>query len=282
MAPLACVPTTAGSGSDVSHRTLIRDADSWRVRECISPTLRPDHAVVDPAFAMSCSAEVTARSGAIALSNAVEAVLGIDFHQLHEPVEGLPFEGNNPLSDLLGMRSAELIREHLVTTFESPTDIKSRTFMCLGASLAGAAVANSGYGMVTAITLATMNAHSTLSMGDIVLIVLPEVVRMFGRYSPERVLRIAATLVPEFAAQRPAVDQVEDAAEVVASCCRQLRHTLGLPTCLADLGIVADDIPRIASESVQNTLAATMTPGQVSVDAVIDLLQRCLGNAAGG
>jgi len=277
MAPLTCVPTTAGSGSDLSHRAFIRDADSWRLGECISPTLRPDHALVDPSLVLSCSPQVTARSGAIALSNAVEAALGVRFDQLDEPLEGLPFEGNNPLSDMLASHAAELVSQHLVATFESPDDLRARSMVCLGASLAGAALTNSGYSMATAITLAIMNSRSDIVMGDVVLIVLPEVIRMLSPNSPNRVLRIARTIVPELQTAELPREDVSVATDAIAAYMQRLRVALDLPDSLKELGIAADDIPRIASAAVRNELASTMTPVQISVDAVIDVLHVCSG-----
>lgn len=277
MAPLTCVPTTAGSGSDLSHRAFIRDADSWRLGECISPTLRPDHALVDPSLVLSCSPQVTARSGAIALSNAVEAALGVRFDQLDEPLEGLPFEGNNPLSDMLATHATGLISQHLLATYEHPHDLRARSKVCLGSSLAGAALTNSGYSMATAITLAIMNSRSDIVMGDVVLIVLPEVIRLLSPNSPDRVLRIARTIVPELQAAELSRDDLSVATDAIAAYMQRLRAALDLPASLQELGIAADDIPRIASAAVRNELASTMTPVQISVDAVIDVLHVCSG-----
>lgn len=277
MAPLTCVPTTAGSGSDVSHRAFIRDADSRRLGECISPTLRPDHALVDPTLVLSCPPQVTARSGAVALSNAVEATLGVRYDQLDEPLEGLPFEGNNPLSDMLARHATELISQHLQASFERPHDLPARSMVSLGATLAGAALTNSGYSMATAVTLAIMNARADIVMGDVVLIVLPEVIRLLSANSPDRVLHIARTMVPDLQGLPVQEHHVAAATDGIAAHINQLRTALDLPASLADLGISADDIPRIASAAVRNELASTMTPVQISVDAVIDVLHACSG-----
>jgi alcohol dehydrogenase class IV len=76
--PMICVPTTAGTGSEVSAAAVFTDTARQMKTSCLSPFLRPDVAVVDPLLTVSCPPKVTADSGIDALTHAIEAFTAID------------------------------------------------------------------------------------------------------------------------------------------------------------------------------------------------------------
>lgn len=277
IAPLACIPTTAGTGSEVSHRARIRDVESNRISECISHSLRPDYTIVDPELMVTCPPMVVARSGAIALFNAIEAILAVSFGEIEEPEEGLAFEGNNPLSDLLAKRATELIARNLCLCRSTVDNRTAWSELALGASLAGAALSNSGFGVATATVTALINARPQLCMGDVVLIVLPEVISALSTYVPDQTIGLAKTLDPHF-------DQSDPGAAVAAiqESIQAFRSDLELPATLSEVSISQRDVPVVAADARNQKTAAAMTPVNISVDALIDILQGCLGTTVQG
>src|SRR5207302_9064344 len=85
--PLICVPTTAGTGSEVSAASVLTDTDNQIKVGILSNHLRPRVAVVDPLLTVSCPPKVTADSGIDALTHAIEAFTAVD-HETFPPPQG--------------------------------------------------------------------------------------------------------------------------------------------------------------------------------------------------
>src|SRR5688500_3171838 len=111
--PLVCVPTTAGTGSEVSHAAVLSDTANHIKVSTLSNFLRPALAVVDPALTDGCPQQVTADSGIDALTHAIEACTAIDFEQL-DAKDGDPvaYSGRHPLGDCLAEKAISLIGQH--------------------------------------------------------------------------------------------------------------------------------------------------------------------------
>ncbi|HOK06638.1 MAG TPA: iron-containing alcohol dehydrogenase [Syntrophales bacterium] len=131
--PLLAVPTTAGTGSEVTLVAVVKDHDRLRKLAFVSPFILPTAAVLDPRMTLSLPPAVTAATGMDALAHAVEAYYGLQ---------------KNPLSDAHAWEAVRLIGEHLVTATRNPSDRRARLGMALAATLAGIAFSNSMVGMV--------------------------------------------------------------------------------------------------------------------------------------
>jgi len=100
--PIACVATTAGTGSEVSHAAVLTDTAAEMKLSTLSNYLRPALAIVDPLLTHSCPRQVTADSGIDALTHAVEAYMAIDYRQLDTgSSREIAYEGSFPLGDCL-------------------------------------------------------------------------------------------------------------------------------------------------------------------------------------
>ena len=131
--PLVAVPTTAGTGSEVTRVAVISDPDNLRKLLFTSGFLMPDAAVLDPRMTLTLPAPVTAATAMDALSHAVEACLCL---------------GRNPLSTAHAHEAIALISHNLLPVIRQPDHKPGRLALATGAALAGMAFSNSMVGMV--------------------------------------------------------------------------------------------------------------------------------------
>ncbi|HOG18488.1 MAG TPA: iron-containing alcohol dehydrogenase [Syntrophales bacterium] len=138
--PLVAVPTTAGTGSEVTLVAVVKDHRRHLKMAFVSPHLLPDLAVLDSRMTLSLPPAVTAATGMDALTHAVEAYYCL---------------AKNPLSDGAALAAVRLVGEHLLRVTRDPADRDSRLAMATAALLAGMAFSNSMVGMVHAMGHAT-------------------------------------------------------------------------------------------------------------------------------
>ncbi len=131
--PLIAVPTTAGTGSEVTQVAVIKDHEKHLKMAFGSYFLLPDVAVLDPRMTLTMPPAVTAMTGMDAMSHAVEAYYGLQ---------------KNPLSDTHALEALGLLYRNLPVVIERPDDRDARLAMAVGACLAGIAFSNSMVGMV--------------------------------------------------------------------------------------------------------------------------------------
>jgi len=150
--PLLCLPTTAGTGSEVSAAAVLTDSYTQIKVGILSNYLRPKVAIVDPLMTVSCPPKVTADSGIDALTHAIEAYTAVDNEVFPlPPGERTVYQGRHPFGDMLAERAISLIGANLRRAVENGQDLEAREGMALGASLAGMAFSNVGVALVHAL-----------------------------------------------------------------------------------------------------------------------------------
>ena len=239
--PLVCLPTTAGTGSEVSHAAVLTDSEKHMKVSILSHYLRPAVAVVDPSLTLSCPPKATADSGIDALTHAIEAYTSTDFDQLEVPAaEPFPYGGKQPLCDVIAERAIKLIGKHLVTAVKEPDNLAAREGMALGATLAGLAFSNSAVAAVHALEYPIGGAvHVSHGAGNGLL--LPYVMRFNLAARPREFARIAAFLGEEVTGLT-----AESAAEHAVTAVEKLRSEIGIPQQLRELGVTREQLPRFA------------------------------------
>src|SRR5207237_8160717 len=136
--PLICVPTTAGTGSEVSAASVLTDTDNQIKVGVLSNYLRPRVALVDPLLTVSCPPKVTADSGIDALTHAIEAYTAVDNATFPlPPGEQSVYQGRHPVADLLAEKAIALVGQHLRRAVRDGKDLEAREGMALAATLAG-------------------------------------------------------------------------------------------------------------------------------------------------
>src|SRR5947199_7272011 len=197
--PIVCVPTTAGTASEVSHAAVLTDKANHMKVSTLSQYLRPVLAVVDPALTDCCPRQVTADSGIDALTHAIESYTAMDFDQLDAP-DGTPvaYEGRHPLGECLAEKAIALIGEHLVTAVKDGQNQAARDGMALGATIAGLSFSNCGVALVHALEYPVGGAvHVSHGAGNGLL--LPFVMRYNLPVRKTAFAKIAALLVENVA-----------------------------------------------------------------------------------
>lgn len=138
--PLIAVPTTAGTGSEVTLVAVIKDHERHLKMAFVSFFLLPDAAILDSRMTLSLPAPITASTGMDALTHAVEAYYCLS---------------KNPLSDVTALAAIRLISGNLLKVVRNPSDREGRLAMANAATLAGMAFSNSMVGMVHTLGHAT-------------------------------------------------------------------------------------------------------------------------------
>ncbi|MCI0460307.1 MAG: iron-containing alcohol dehydrogenase, partial [Gemmataceae bacterium] len=150
--PLICVPTTAGTGSEVSAASVLTDTEAKIKVGVLSNYLRPRVALVDPLLTVSCPPKVTADSGIDALTHAIEAYTAVDNADFPlPPGERSVYQGKHPLGDCMAEKAIALIGSYLRRAVRGGKDLEAREGMALGATLAGLAFSNVGVAVVHAL-----------------------------------------------------------------------------------------------------------------------------------
>jgi alcohol dehydrogenase class IV len=244
--PLACLPTTAGTGSEVSHAAVLTDTANRVKVSFQSQMLRPKLALVDPRLTLSCPPKATADSGIDALTHAIEAFTCVDFDKLAVPAdEPFPYGGKNPLGDCLAERAIELIGKHLVTAVREPQNLAAREGMSLAATLAGLAFSNGAVAAVHALEYPLGGAlHCSHGAGNGLL--LPWVMR-FNLPARTREFAKIAQLLGE---KTDGLDEAAAAERAVAAV-EQLRRAVGIPERIRDLGGTREQLPEFARKAFE-------------------------------
>ncbi|OWK35877.1 iron-containing alcohol dehydrogenase [Fimbriiglobus ruber] len=231
--PLICVPTTAGTGSEVSAAAVFTDTAKKIKVSCLSPYLRPAAAVVDPLLTVGCPKTVTADSGIDALTHAIEAFTAVDQDEfLDRPPGGeTVYQGKNPIADVMATTCIGLVARFLRRAVADGNDLEAREAMAQAATLGGLAFANAGVALVHAMEYPVGGAvHVSHGAGNGLL--LPYVMR----YNlPARAKTIAALSEP-FGKPFHGTDHLA-AAEGVIEKIEHLRADIGIPTRLREIGV---------------------------------------------
>lgn len=242
--PLACVPTTSGTGSEVSHAAVLTDTDNQMKLSILSHYLRPALALVDPELTLTCPPRPTADSGIDALTHAIEGMTAARYDELAiGEDEPFPYDGKQPIADCLAERAIELVGQHLATAVNEPANLAAREGMSLAATLAGLAFSNSAVAVVHALEYPIGGAlHCSHGAGNGLL--LPYVMRFNLPVRMPEFARIARLLGEETAGL------TEDAAaERAITAVENLRRQVGIPERIRELGGTPDQLPTFASKA---------------------------------
>jgi alcohol dehydrogenase class IV len=266
--PLVCVPTTAGTGSEVSGAAAFTDTEARVKVGMLSNFLRPRAAVVDPLLTVSCPAKVTADSGIDALTHAIEAYTAVDNADFPLPAgERSVYQGRHPLGDLFAEKAVALVGAHLRRAVADGNDLEARDAMALGATLAGLAFSNVGVAAVHALEYpvggATQCSHGT---GNGLL--LPYVMRF---NLPARRTEFAA--LARLLGEDVAGLSQERAAERAVAAVERLRADVGIPARLRDLGVRPEQLRGFAEASAQIKRILRVNPRPLTADDLEGILR---------
>lgn len=269
---LVCIPTTAGTGSEVTHAAIIKSSSSGKKAGILSQHIRPAVALVDPALTLSCPSKVTAECGIDALTHATEAYLVKNFYAFEDDHQhGLPYEGNHPLGDMYAEKAISLIGQHLKQAYAKPDILASRSAMAFAASLAGAAFASCGVSVAHALEY-PIGSKYKCSHGAGNGIVLPALLKFWCQSRQSRIAKMASLLgVPD-------ADKMDeaDAAQAAIDWIVETRTLIELPTCLRDVGGTDSDLDELADVAVSLQRLIDLSPVPIAAPEAKQILQAAL------
>ena len=269
--PLILVPTTSGTGSEVTAAAVLNDTDQGAKFSILSNHLRARFAVVDPLLTVSCPPAVTAASGIDALSHAVEAYTAVDNEAFPLPAgEATIYQGRHPLGDLLAERAIGLIGENLRRAVNDGDDLDAREGMALASTLAGMSFSNSGVAVVHALEYPLNDTvHTPHGVGCGLF--LPYVMRFTGPARPQQMARIA-----ELLASGDPVQRDDSAVERAAAAVEKLNADIGIPLRLRDVGISEAQLPAMADKAFTVKRILRVSPRSVAHEDLTAILRAAL------
>ncbi|WP_432828896.1 iron-containing alcohol dehydrogenase [Dactylosporangium sp. CA-092794] len=269
--PIVAVPTTAGTGSEVTPVAVVSDPDRELKVGISSPFLVPAAAVVDPELTLGSPATVTAYSGIDALVHAVESYTArpLDFAwSAPLPV----FTGRNALIEPIALQAARHLGPWLEVAVREPADRQARQEVALGALLGGVAFGSTGTHLCHAlqypIGALTKTPHG-LGTGLMLPYVL-DALRADGEVA-ERIATLGAAMEGIPAGEASAARTI---ARVV-----EINRAIGVPATLAEIGVERDQLPRIADLALVSKRLVAIAPIEPSHDALLDILEHAYEGA---
>ncbi len=242
--PLALVPTTAGTGSEVTPVSIITVGEEEK-RGVSSPVILPDVAVLDAELTLGLPAAITAATGVDAMVHAIEAYASKNAN-------------NNPLSKMLARQALRLLGANIETAVFNGRDVEARGAMLLGSMLAGQAFANSPVAAVHALAYpigGTFHVPHGLSNA----LVLPHVLRYNAPDAAHLYAEIAADAFPHLAKEEGAQGRCAAFIEELAA----LSKKLGMQTKLREVGIGEDHLAKMASDAMKQQRLLVNNPREV-------------------
>ena len=240
--PLIQVPTTAGTGSEVTCVAIVTTGDTTKMG-VVSPTLYADIAILDAELTTGLPPSVTAATGIDAMVHAIEA-----FTSVHK---------KNLYSDMLAKQALVLLDQNLQTAIHQGDNLMARQNMLFGAMLAGQAFANSPVAAVHALAY-PLGGHYHISHGLSNALVLCEVIRFNISHAAKDYAALMQLLEPS------AQGSDDDLANQLIDRLEQHMIQSGLPRRLNELNIPEQDLDMLARDAMLQTRLLVNNPREVT------------------
>ncbi len=264
--PVIAVPTTAGTGSEVTPVAVVADTERGTKVGISSPYLIPYAAVCDPELTLTCPPGLTACSGADALTHAIESFTAARRSATPDLIVNNVFVGKNILSDTFGLLAIKHIFKSLPAAYRDGRDLAARESLMLASLAAGCAFGTAGTAAAHAIQYPVGNeTHTPHGVG--VALLLPYVME-FNR----------PVCVPEFAEIGRAIG-LEGSDETISHKLidevASLFQSVGIPRTLRELGLPQDKQEMTATNAIAATRLVNNNPRKLDLESM-----RAITNAA--
>jgi alcohol dehydrogenase class IV len=243
--PTILIPTTAGTGSEVTPIAILSDEGEKLKKGIVSPYLYPAIGILDPELTVGLPPAVTAATGMDALIHAIEAYTSINA---------------TTITDMYCTKAIELIFKNIRTAFAKGDNMEARTAMMEGALLAGIAFANAGVTAVHAFAY-PIGAEFHIPHGIANTLMLPHVIRFNVLGNLEKFAQLAKPLgLPV-----KGLDNLTIVDRVIAAIDR-LADDIRVPRHLKDFGVQEKDIPMLADGVMKVTRLLANNPRTLTLD----------------
>ncbi len=252
--PLILVPTTAGTGSEVTTISIVTVSESEK-KGVVSPKLLPDVALLDAELTLGLPSHVTAATGIDAMVHAIEAFTTKRL--------------KNPMSDCLAKEALRLLSSNLHAAVNAGNDIVVRENMLLGACLAGMAFTNAPVAGVHALAY-PIGARFHVSHGLSNALMLGPVMRFNIAQAHGMYAQLGQIIKPGL--QGSTTEQATQLADYLGG----LAGELGLPKRLEEVGITSTDIDQLASDAMLQTRLLQNSPREITLADATTLYKEAL------
>ena len=250
--PLVLVPTTAGTGSEVTPVAVITTGETTKAGVS-SPVLLPDAAVLDADLTLGLPSAVTAMTGVDAMVHAIEA-----YTSRHQ---------KNPISDNLARQALQLLARNIRTAVHDGKNREARENMLLGACLAGQAFANAPVAAVHALAY-PLGGHYHIPHGLSNSLVLPSVLEFNAASATELYAELADIVV---GAPVPGSAEAKTAAMIAAL--RSLIDDVALPATLQAAGVDENKLELLAEDAMLQQRLLVSNPRDVAYEDALAIYQ---------
>lgn len=220
MPAMIAIPTTAGTGSEVSRSGVVTLEVNERKTVIFSPYLMPTLAICDPQLTLGLPARMTAATGMDALSHNLEAYLSSGYH---------------PMADAIALEGVKLVGAWLEQAVANGSDLEARSHMLM-ASLMGAVAFQKGLGVCHSLAH-PLSSVAGVHHGTANAILMPHVVRFNAVAVPERVEALGLAL----GKGKPAAEAIDE-----------LNRAIGLPTKLSEVGVTREMFPTLVAKALED------------------------------
>lgn len=251
--PLIQVPTTAGTGSEVTPIAIVTTGETTKAG-VVSPVLQPDIALLDAELTVGLPSHVTAATGIDAMVHAIEA-----YTTAHK---------KNPVSDMLAREALRLLSRNILTAVRIGSDIEARSNMLLGALLAGQAFANAPVAAVHALAY-PLGGHFHIPHGLSNSLVLPHVMR----FNAPSAKALYAELAPIIMGDDYVAGSDEDVTQKLIQWIETLIEKVALPNRLRDCKVPEDFIGKLASDAMLQQRLLVNNPREVTEQDALAIYQ---------
>jgi alcohol dehydrogenase len=252
--PLILVPTTAGTGSEVTNVAVYSDENHNKFGVVTRHNIA-DVAVLDPLLTVGLPPEQTALTGLDALSHALESYVG-------------PY--NSFLTELYSLQAIRYVAAYLVRAFRDGSDLKAREHMLRASMLAGLSFTNTQTGGAHACAMA-LGLGTQLPHGHAVTLMLPEVIRFNLPAASEKLALVAQILAPSNVDLPP-----EEAAQACPDAVKALAQTFGIQFGLSNYGVDSRHLTTIARAALKNERIWANNPRKPTLEDVESIISSSL------
>ena len=252
--PIIALPTTAGTAAEVTINYVITDEVNEKKMVCVDPNDIPVVAIVDAELMYTLPKSLTAATGLDALTHAIE---------------GLITKGAWEMSDMFEIKAIEMIARYLETAVNEPSNSEARNGMAVAQYIAGMAFSNVGLGVVHGMAH-PLGAIFDIPHGVANALLLPVIMEFNAPAALGKYVDIAKAMGVYITGMNP-----EETAKAAVDAVKALSVRVGIPQHLAELGIKAGDLDRLAEAA----FADVCTPGnprEVTKEIILELYKKAL------
>lgn len=255
--PTILVPTTSGTGSEVTYNAIFTDIRDKVKKGIVSPYLLPKVAIVDSELTLTVPPSVTAATGMDALVHAVESYTAIRAGEL---------------TDGIALQAIKLISRSLRKAVYNGKDLKAREDMAMGSLLAGISLGNAGVGAVHALAY-PLGGKFKVPHGVANSLLLPFVMKYNAVADLEKFAEVAKAMGENVEGL-----SLREAADRAVQAMAQLSKDVGIPSSLKEVGVTASDISDLAEEASKIDRLLNNNPRWLTVKEIKQIYEEAYGS----